>query len=161
MNWLELLAEKIGALFNGVAIAALSAMLLVVAADIVGVKILNRPFPGAMDVLSLLGVLIIGFSTARTYAKGRHIKVTFISLLLPPRIRKVVRLLSIVLCLVLFVVAIWRLLLYGWDLQTYGESSMTVNIPLAPFVYSLGIAFIPVTLFLFVHLIRIWKGQAD
>lgn len=157
----EKLGRRIGRFFNWFALAALSVMLIVVSADIVGAKFLGKPFPGAMDLLSLLGVIIIGFSTAETYLMGRHIKVTFVSMLLPPRIRKVVRLSSTSLCILLFLVAVWRLLLYARDLQVYGESSMTVNFPLAPFAYALGIAFIPVVMILLVQLYRLLKGQDE
>lgn len=157
----EKLTASVSAVFNWVALAALSLMLVVVAADILGAKLLGRPFPGAMDLISLLLLIIIGFSTAETYAKGRHIKVTFVSFLLPSRLRKGVRLLSTSLCMILFLIMIWRLLLYARDLQVYGESSMTVNFPLAPFAYALGIAFIPVGMVVLVQLYKLVKGQGE
>ncbi len=161
MKWLELLARRISIGFNWVALAALGLMLAIVSADIVGAKFLGKPFPGSMDTVSLLGLVLIAFSTAQTYLMGRHIKVTFISVLLPPRIRKIVRCVSMSLCLLLFLTAVWRLLLYARDLQGYGETSMTVNIPLAPFAYALGIAFIPVVMVLCVQLVQVWKGQDE
>jgi len=161
MKRFEQLAGRISAAFNGVALAALGVMLIVVSADIVGAKFLGRPVPGAMDLLSLLGLVIIGFSTSETYLKGRHIKVTFISMLLPPRIRKAIRLVSTSLCILLFLTAVWRLLSYARDLQVYGESSMTVNFPLAPFGYALGTAFVPVVMVLCVQLYRVLKGQDE
>lgn len=161
MKGFEQLARWISAGFNGVALAALSIMLVVVSADIVGAKFLGKPFPGAMDLLSLLGLVIIGFSTSETYLRGRHIKVTFVSILLPPRIRKGIRFVSTSLCILLFLTAVWRLLVYARGLQVYGETSMTVNFPLAPFAYALGIAFIPVVMVLCVELYRLSKGQDE
>ncbi len=161
MERFEQLARRLGTLFNGVALVALSVMLVVVSADIVGAKFLSKPVPGAMDLLSLLGLVLIGFSTARTYTMGRHIKVTFVSMLLPPRVRTGVRFVSTFLCLLLFCTAVWRILLYAGDLREYGESSMTVNIPLAPFAYALGIAFVPVAMLLCVEFYRLLQGRED
>ena len=161
MKLLERLGKNIGAVFNWVALAALSAMLFVVATDIVGAKLFAKPFPGALDLLSLLGVLIIGFSTAKTYMMDRHIRVTFVSMLLPPKIRQIVQFVSLSLCLLLFLTATWRILLYAWELQADGESSITVNFPLAPFAYALGISFIPVVIIIFVQLHRLLKGQNE
>ncbi|MFO7985640.1 MAG: TRAP transporter small permease [Desulfatiglandaceae bacterium] len=161
MNWLGQLGRRISTGFNWVALTALSIMLVIVSADIVGAKLLGKPFPGSMDIVSLLGLIIIGFSTAQTYLMGRHIRVTFVSVLLPPRIRKMVRCVSTFLCILLFITAVWRLLLYARDLQVYGETSMTVNVPLAPVAYALGIGFIPVVMVLCVELVKVWKGQDE
>ena len=161
MNRFEQLARKIAAIFNWVAFAALCVMLVVVSMDIVGAKFLGKPFPGAMDLLSLMGLIVIGFSTAQTYLKGRHIRVTFVTSLLPPRIRTGARFVSISLCILLFLAAVWRLLVYARDLQVYGETSLTVNLPLAPFAYALGIAFLPVLMLLVVQLYRLVKKQDE
>lgn len=159
MKSLEKLARLISTVFNWVALAALGTMLAIVSANIVGAKFLAKPFPGAMDLLSLLGLVIIGFSAAQTYLMGRHIKVDFVSTLLPSRIQKIIRYVSTSLCILLFLTAVWRLLLHARDLQINGETSMTVNIPLSPFAYALGIAFIPMVMLLCVQLYQAFKGQ--
>jgi TRAP-type C4-dicarboxylate transport system permease small subunit len=161
MKSFEKIARLISAGFNWVALAALGIMLGIVSANIVGAKFLGKPFPGAMDLLSLLGLVIIGFSAAQTYLMGRHIKVDFVSILLPARIRKGIRCVSISLCILLFLAAVWRLFLYARDLQINGETSMTVNIPFSPFAYALAIAFIPLVMLLCVQLYRICKGEKE
>lgn len=158
MKRLERFTKRISALFNWVALAALTIMLVIVSADIAGAKFFNKPFPGAMDVVSLLGLLLIGFSVSQTYLMGRHIKVDFISILLPAPVRKIIQSLSIGLCILFFTAAVWRLFLYARYFQTHGESSLTVNVPLAPFAYALGVAFIPMITALFIQLYRVWKG---
>ncbi len=159
MKRLEKLTKKISALFNWVALGALAVMLLIVSIDIVGAKSLSKPFPGAMDIVSLLGLVLIGFSCSQTYLMGRHIKVDFVSMLLPTRIRKVIRSVSIGLCILFFIIAIWRLFHYAHYFQTNKESSLTINIPLAPFAYALAIAFIPMVMALFIQVYQVWKGR--
>jgi TRAP-type C4-dicarboxylate transport system permease small subunit len=159
MKVFQQLARRMGAGFNWIALVALSFMLFVVSTDILGTKFLGKPVPGAMDLLSLLGLIVIGFSTAETYRMNRHIRVTFVSRLLPARIQQAIRFVSTSLCILLFLTVVWRLLVHARDLQVHGETSITVNFPLAPFVYALGISFIPIVMILLVQLCRLLKGQ--
>jgi TRAP-type C4-dicarboxylate transport system permease small subunit len=161
MHLLEILTRHISSWFNGLALIALSAMLFLVTVDIIGAKIFSLPVPGAMDLTSLLGLLIIGFSMTQTYLKGRHITVDFLMILAPKRLRRVLRSLSMLLCTLFFLFVVWRLFLYAHDLQTYGEKSLTVKIPLFPFAYALAAAFVPMLLAVPIQLYRIWKGSQD
>ena len=161
MHLFERLAQLISRWFNGFALIALSAMLFLVTVDIIGAKVFSLPVPGAMDLTSLLGVLVIGFSMTQTYMKGRHITVDFLMLLAPKRLRHVLRCLSMCLCTLFFFFVVWRLFRYAHDLQVYGEKSLTVKIPLFPFVYALGVAFVPILLAVLIQLYRSWKGPQE
>lgn len=158
MDRLERFVRELSRWFSGFALIALMAMLVLVSADIVGAKVFSSPVQGAMDLTSLLAVLLIGFSTTETFLAGRHIKVDFVMLLLPPRLRRVLRCLSLILCLVFFALLVWRLFLYAHDLQSYGEQSLTVKIALYPFAYALALAFVPMLLAVPVQIYRTWKG---
>jgi len=161
MQLLEKITRYISRWFNGIALAALSAMLFLVAVDVIGAKLFSRPVSGAMDLASLLGLLIIGFSMTETYLKGRHITVDFVIIRTNKRLRNVLRSLNAVLCMVFFVFVTWRLFLYAHDLYVYGEKSLTVRIPLYPFAYALGVAFVPMLLAFPVHLYLKWKGPGE
>ena len=161
IHMLERFIRKISRWFNGLALIALSAMLFLVALDIIGAKVLSLPVPGAMDLTSLLGLLLIGFSMPQTYIKGRHIKVDFLMRLAPKGLRKVLRSLSACLCTLFFIFVVWRLFLYAHDLQVYGEKSLTVKIPLFPFAYALAVAFLPMILVVPIQLYRALKGSDE
>ena len=158
MSFLERFTERISRLFAGIALIALSAMLLLVTADIIGAKVFSLPVPGAMDVTSLLGLLLIGFAMPQTYMMGRHINVDFVMVRTPKPLRKVLRCLSTALCILFFVFVVWRLFLYAHDLQVYGEKSLTVKIPLFPFAYALAVAFVPMLLTVPLKFYRTLKG---
>ena len=102
MHLFERLTRHISRWFNGFALIALSAMLFLVTMDIIGAKVFSLPVPGAMDLTSLLGVLIIGFSMTQTYRKGRHITVDFLMIRTPKRLHRVLRCLSTCLCTIFF-----------------------------------------------------------
>jgi TRAP-type C4-dicarboxylate transport system permease small subunit len=147
--------------FNRIALVALTIMLGLVTADIIGAKLLGRPVPGAMDLTSLLALIMVGFSTTQTQIMGRHITVDFMTTRLPKSLRKVLRGGSTMLCIFFFLMVIWRLFLYARDLQIHREVSLTVKIPLAPFAYGLALAFIPMVLVLLIQLWRILKGLEE
>jgi TRAP-type C4-dicarboxylate transport system permease small subunit len=157
MKKIEIFSEYISIWSNGVAFVALIFMLILVTADILGSKILSMPVPGAMDLTSLLGVLVIGFSMPRSYRMERHIKVDFFTVLLSATIRKNIRRFSFCLCSVFFIFVVWRLFLYAHDLWQYGEQSITVKIPLYPFAYALAAAFVPLLVIIPIQLINTWK----
>ena len=161
MDLLERITRYISRWFNGMALAALSAMLFLVAVDVIGAKVLSLPVSGAMDLTSLLGLLIIGFSMTETYLKGRHITVDFVIIRTGKRLRHLLRSLNAILCMVFFVFVVWRIFAYAHDLYVYGEKSLTVKIPLYPFAYALGLAFVPMLLAVPVHLYRKWKGPRE
>ena len=151
--------NKIESWFSGVALVALTCMLVIVATDIVGSKLFSTPVPGAMDLVSLLGVLVIGFSMPQSYRKGRHIKIDFVTNLMPLGLRKVVRSFSLILCQVFFALIVWRMFLYAHDLWIHGEKSLTVKISVFPFVYALSVAFVPLLVIVPVQLLNLWKGS--
>ena len=133
-------------------------MLALVTVDIIGAKVFSFPVPGAMDLTSLLGLLLIGFSMTQTYRIERHIKVDFVMIRTPESLRKFLRCLSIGLCTLFFLFVVWRLFLYAHDLQVYGEKSLTVKIPLFPFAYALAVAFVPMLLAVPLKFYRVLKG---
>lgn len=158
MNDVERFIRVLSRLFNYVALAALTAMLILVTLDILGAKILGKPVPGAMDLTSLLSVFIIGFSTAQTYLFGRHIKVDFVTLRLPNKLRRVVRCLSVIFCIAFFSAATWRIWALAGDMHHSGEKSMTVKIALYPFAYALTVALALMIPLLILQLYQLLKG---
>ena len=161
MNKIDSLMERISYWFEWIALAALTAMLILVTLDILGGKILSRPVPGAMDLTSLLSLLIIGFSMPGAYRKGRHIKVDFVAVLLHKRILKVTRFFSFSLCWLFFFFITWRMFLYAHDLLEYGEKSLTVKIPLYPFGYALSVAFLPLLVIVPLKLVKLCKRSGE
>jgi TRAP-type C4-dicarboxylate transport system permease small subunit len=140
--------------FNWLALTALIAMVGVVSVDIIGAKIFCSPLAGAVELVSFLGVVVAGFSAARTYEVGRHIRVDFIMRLLPVRAQRILSCIALLLSMVLFILLIWRTFLYGRDIQEAGEVSLTLNIPHSFLLYGLAVACIPLFLLLLGEFVR-------
>jgi TRAP-type transport system small permease protein len=138
--------EKIVYWFNLVAVAALLLMFAVMVVDILSAKILNRPIVAAVDVTSILAVVVASFSVSRTILAGRHIEVEFIVTLFPRGVRRIFNTFASFLSLAFFVLIVWRSIMYANSLVKSGESSLTAHIPMAPFAYGIAIACVPAVL---------------
>ncbi len=154
MKKIESLMDRISYGFELIALMALTVMLILVTVDILGGKMFSRPVPGAMDLTSLLSLLVIGFAMPRSYQMGRHIKVDFGVSLMPKPVLRVTRFLSLCLCGLFFAFIIWQMFLYSGDLLEYGEKSLTVKIALYPFGYALAVAFLPLLVIVLLQLIN-------
>ncbi|MGD8226678.1 MAG: TRAP transporter small permease subunit [Desulfobacteraceae bacterium] len=127
----------------------LFALLLIMAltcVDVIGAKLFRAPVFGALDVVMLAQLVAISFAASMALLLGRMVQVEFFVPLLPKRLQIIVDCLVHFLGFVLFVLIVWRLFAYAYDLQIGNEESMTARIPLAPFAYGAAAACIPVCL---------------
>ena len=138
--------EKIAVWFNWVAVGALLLMFFVMVADILSSKIFNRPITFAVDVASLLALVVASFSVSRTILAGRHIEVEFIVAIFPRGVGKIFNTIASFLSLAFFLLIVWRSIIYANSLLKTGESSLTTHIPTAPFAYGIAVACIPAVL---------------
>ncbi len=127
----------------------LLALLLIMAltcVDVVGAKVFRAPVFGALDIVMIAQLVAISFAVAMSLILGRHVQVEFFVPLLPKRLQVIMDCLVYFLSFALFVLIVWRLFAYAYDLQIGNEESMTARIPLAPFAYGAAAACIPVCL---------------
>ena len=99
-----------------------------------------------MDIVGLLGVVVIAFAIAQTQVVHGHIEVEFYVIRIPEKSRSVIAGIIYSLGMLLFALLSWQSYDFGHKLQVSGEVSMTLGIPLYPFVY--GIAFSCIVVFL-------------
>ena len=140
--------------FSWVAGAGVVAMLSLTVADIIGMKLLKHPIPGAIEIVGFLGAVIIAFGIAYTQVLRGHIQVEFFVMRLPARARAIVTAFVSLLGIALFALLAWRSYDFGRVLQTTGEVSMTQRIPFYPFVDAIAFCCIPICLVLLVEFIK-------
>jgi TRAP-type C4-dicarboxylate transport system permease small subunit len=114
--------------------------------DVIGAKLFLWPIPGANEVISFSQILAIAPAIAFTLLLDRHIRVEFIIMRLPRRIREAICGFSSFLGLVTFALILWQSYLYGGSLQKAGEIGSTSHIPFYPFAYLIAFCCIPVCL---------------
>ncbi len=151
---LERFAESFSKWLNWVAGAGLVAMLGLVVADVIGIKVFSNPIPGAIEIVAFLGVVVTAFAIAYTYILRGHIKVEFLIMRLPERAQAIIASFVLLLGALLFALLAWRSFEFGRVLQSTGEVSMTQGIPFYPFVHAIAFCCIPVCLILLVEMIK-------
>lgn len=129
-----------------VGVAALLLMMTITTVDVLGAKLFLMPVFGALDVMAIAQLIAISFAVATALILGRHVQVEFFVMLLPKRIAAIVDCFVNLLGIFLFVLIVWRLSVYGYELKVDGEVSSTARIPFYPFVYGAAIACIPACL---------------
>ena len=153
--------RRLSSLCEGIGIAAMLLMMAVTCIDVVGAKIFHWRLLGALDIVMLSQTVAISFAAGMTLLLGRHIRVEFFFMPLPHRAQAIISSLVFFLCLVFFILVIWRLGELGYSFQTSGEYSATAYIPLYPFAYCIALACIPVLLGLLAEFIKSLTGRAQ
>ncbi len=138
--------SRISRWFEWIGLIGLLVMMFITCIDVIGAKLFLKPVLGAIDIVMLAQLVAISFVVASALILGRHIQVEFFVILLPRRARAVIESIIHLLGLGLFILIVWRLCVYGFDLQTGKEESATARIPLFPFAYGVAFAGIPVCL---------------
>jgi len=146
--------RKIAFWSNRVALGALAAMLGIITVDIFGGKIFRLPLHGAMDMVSLLGLVVTAFSATETQIQGRHIEVDFVVARLSGSLQKVLACIKNLFCSVLSAVLIGACFKYGYSMTITGELSPSIGIPLGPFACAIAIACVPMFL---VYLMKLYQ----
>lgn len=154
---LEKINQQLSGWFEWIGIVALLIIMVVTFVDVVGAKIFTWRIPGAIDIVMVSQTVAIAFTAAMLLILGRHVRVTFIIDRLPKRAQAVIESIIHILELGLFILVVWRLFIFGYYMQTGGEGTMTIRIPLYPFGYGLGVALIP---FCFVIILRLVNSIA-
>ena len=151
---LDRLATRLAIWSNWVAGAGLIAMFALIIGDIIGIKLLDHPIPGGIEIVSFLGVVVIGFALGYTQIIKGHTLVDFFIHMMPLKMRAVCESIVTFLSLVVCVILVWRCADYAGILRSSGEVSMTQKLPFYPFVYALSFCFIVLSLCILVALIK-------
>lgn len=146
-RWLSRHLEWVG-------VVGIILMFLVNLIDVIGAKLFLWPVPGATEVISFAQILAIAPAIAFTLLLNRHIRVEFIIMRFPKRLRGVINSFSSFLSLLTFFLILWQSFVYGQSLQKAGEIGSTSHIPFYPFAYFIAFCSIPVCLAFLVEVLK-------
>ena len=124
--------------FNLIAAAAVVIMMVLTCADVI-LRFFRHPIPGTYEMVGLLGAIVVSFSLAHTSVMRGHISVEFIVQKLPKPVQIVIDGINSLLGAALFGLITWQSMLYGSNLMHTGEVSLTLQMPIYPFVYGIAI----------------------
>jgi TRAP-type C4-dicarboxylate transport system permease small subunit len=138
---------------NRVGGLALVIMTLLISADVLG-RMLKHPIAATYDLVGLLNGVLVAFAMAYTYAVKGHVAVELLTHRLPARARAVLAAIVSLMSGVFFAILIWQLIVYGTGLLRTGEASMTVGIPLFPFVFGIAFGLVPLCVLIIIEFIK-------
>lgn len=142
--------------FNYAACFTIVVMMLLSCADVT-MRFFGAPIPGTYEMVGFLGAVIVSFSLANTSLHRGHVAVELIFEKLPLKVQIIVDVFGNLVSTILFGLIAWQSLAYGRDLQRSGEVSLTLQMPLHPFVYGIAIGCGLLALVLLVDFIRSFR----
>lgn len=132
-RWLKFIATK-GPLV--IASLALVVMMMVVVYHVIGRNFFSAPLFGAIEIIGLCGVALIGFALGYTELERGHIVIEVLLVRLPAAIRLPFTIFSLLMSLIAVAMIIWGGAIYAWEAVVRpGSLTMVLHLPSAPFKF--------------------------
>lgn len=138
MAYFERVIHSLSRVCDRIAQGAVVAMMVIVVGNIV-LRIFWHPIYGTYDVVMVLGSIVVAFALGYCAVQRGHIAVEIVVARFPQRIRAIIDSITGILSVGIFAIIAWQCWVYGTDMRRLGEVSMSVYIPLHPFIY--GVSF--------------------
>ncbi|MFH1651061.1 MAG: TRAP transporter small permease [Chloroflexota bacterium] len=97
--------------------------------------VFNLPWVGTYEVTVFLLVVIVFFYMGHVTLTDSHVSIDMFVLKMRPRLRAFFASLSCFLCVVLYVLIVWRTLVFAARMRNVGQVSVLMDIPIYPFLY--------------------------
>ena len=142
-----------------VAAIALTIMMLLSVADVIGRYFFSKPIIGTYEIVGLLLIFAGTYGFASCQIRKGHISVTIIKDLLPHKMQAGTTAIANFIGLIGFTIISWQTFLLGkLNFVTAGNVSETLGIPYAPFIWALTISSGLMALVLLVQIVQnIWE----
>jgi TRAP-type C4-dicarboxylate transport system permease small subunit len=122
---------------NWIAAAALILMMLLTTLDVI-LRLFKSSIPGTYEIIGLLGAVVASFALGYTSVEKGHIAVDFLVMRFSPKAQTLVGAVNALIAAALFSIITWQSLLYALDLMKKGQVTLTVQLPIYPFVFGIA-----------------------
>ena len=126
--------------FNVIACAAVVAMMLLSTLDVV-LRLFGKPIPGTYELVGFLGTIIVSFALAFTSMEKGHIAVEILVAKLPQRAQFAIESFTHFASFLIFGLIAYQAFIYALDIKKSGEVSLTLQMPVYPFIFGMAIGF--------------------
>ncbi len=141
-------------LINAVAAVLLGLMVLFVAADVFGRYFLTKPIKGDYEFVEVMTGLVISLSLSYALVADKHIRIEIFTSRCSQKTRHILDILTYFSGLAVFTLASWQTVIYANALRKNGLLIGVLPIPSYPFVYTVAVSFIGLTLVVLVKFIH-------
>lgn len=143
VDGLVLWIKRLGAL-------ALVGMMVMSVFDVI-TRAMGTPIFGAVEIVSLLAVLVLACAMPMTHVEKGHVGVGLWVNRLKPRSQSLIDALTGILGTALFALISWQMFLYAADMKASGEVSMSMELPTYVLIYAVAVAFAVLALVILVE----------
>jgi len=140
-----------------IAAVCLMGMMFLTCVDVTA-RYLGYPIFGTYEITGFTLVLVVGLSVGYTQRSKRHIAIDTLVLRLPQRARAITDTVTCLLTIGIVGLVIWQCVVLGTHLWEVNQLSMSLMVPLFPFLYALAFAFTLMWLRLWLDLANILRG---
>lgn len=126
--------------FNIIACAAVIVMMMLSATDVF-LRLFGKPIPGAYEMVGFLGTIVVSFALAYTSIEKGHIAVEILVGRFSLRAQFAIETVTNFISFMLFGLITWQSFIYALDIRKSGEVSMTLQMPVYPFLLAMAIGF--------------------
>lgn len=157
MKKIEFYTEKSADFSNAVAGVAVVVMMLVIVCDVT-MRFFKVSLPGSYDVVGLMGTVVAAFALTYTTIQRGHIAVDFLYRRVSKRYRPVLDVFNGFVSTAFFALLAWQSFIYAAELKNAGEVSLTIQVPVYPFVAGIGLNCTLLSVYLLLHFVRSTRG---
>ncbi|MCK9273778.1 MAG: TRAP transporter small permease [Syntrophales bacterium] len=138
MKQIEKYLADIAIRVNWIAAGAIIVMMSLTSADVI-LRFFRHPIPGTYEIVGLMGAVAASFSLAYTTVMKGHIAVEFLVRKLPRHVQYGIDIITGFAGFLLFAILAWQSALYAMNLKTNSEVSLTLQMPIYPFIFGIAI----------------------
>lgn len=159
MKYVLALSEVLARLMYYVAGVALTTIMLLTVLDVI-LRSFKTPILGTYELVGLLGAIVVGFAIPQTSKLDGHVIMDMIPTALSGLSRRLMRILTRLLGISIFLVIALNLWSMGTDFKMSGEVTPTLQLPLYPIAWGISVCCYIQCLILFVDILNTWKPEA-
>ncbi len=131
--------KLLGTLCGLLAALALFAIMLLTFVDVMGRKFLDTSVTGSLELTELLMVVVIFAGLPLVSLRGEHVVFDSLDPWVPAVLRRLQHAAVDLLVLALLLGLAWLMWVKAGNMQSYGDTTAQLKLPLAPFVYLMSL----------------------
>ena len=151
---------KVNEAMQTVAAVSLTFMIMLTTMDVI-LRLFGKPVPGAVEIIAICGGVVIGFTVPISFWMRSHIAVDFVLNWLPDKGKNLVNIITRCVGIGLSLLISWNSVKIGTGFLKGAEVSGTLEIPLYPVAYALGVCFLVLSLVIFCDILKILRGAYE
>lgn len=153
-NTLKKVVSPISEVLANISMVVIVLAVLVVVADVTLRRLFNSPIHGSRDLTMVAFSIIVFLPLAWHALRNGHIELDFLVKKFPKTAQKILEVIMMFITTVILGLMSWRLLVHGTVLQAMKGESVTLGIPMWPFVYLASFGSMMLTLAFLIRFIR-------